>query len=256
MPSERIQRVIDGYLDEIEVAVKEERWSDVLRLCGNVTDLDGSNEDALTFTKLAEDHLSETSDEQLRAEPSQPHVSSDSQFAPSQNISVPLENSNGETGSLGGWLILVGVSLVIRSLMTLLDLLDLWWWEYIVDGLFGYSSYTFEYFAELVLFTLFPLITIGLSLWGTYLYFKKKRIFPAVFIALLAAQISYSGMWLLYFEYWMEYSWNTPTHITSIISVIPWFFYMRQSKQVKATFTHSASNKFETMVETKVQRFL
>ena len=32
MPSERVQRVIDGYLDEIEVAAKDGRWNDVIEL--------------------------------------------------------------------------------------------------------------------------------------------------------------------------------------------------------------------------------
>ena len=62
MPSERVQRVIDGYLDEIEVAVKEERWNDVIHLSQTVLELDDTNEDAQTFANLAASRVSASTD--------------------------------------------------------------------------------------------------------------------------------------------------------------------------------------------------
>ena len=53
MPSERVQRVIDGYLDEIEVAAKDGRWNDVIELANTILELDDTNDDAQTFLKLA-----------------------------------------------------------------------------------------------------------------------------------------------------------------------------------------------------------
>ena len=53
MPSERVQRVIDGYLDEIEVAAKDGRWNDVIELANTILELDDTNHDAQTFLKLA-----------------------------------------------------------------------------------------------------------------------------------------------------------------------------------------------------------
>ena len=53
MPSERVQRVIDGYLDEIEVAAKDGRWNDVSELANTILELDDTNDDAQTFLKLA-----------------------------------------------------------------------------------------------------------------------------------------------------------------------------------------------------------
>ena len=52
MPSERVQRVIDGYLDEIEVAAKDGRWNDVSELANTILELDDTNDDAQTFLKL------------------------------------------------------------------------------------------------------------------------------------------------------------------------------------------------------------
>ena len=62
MPSERVQRVIDGYLDEIEVAAKDGRWNDVSELANTVLELDDTNDDAQTFADLAASRVSASTD--------------------------------------------------------------------------------------------------------------------------------------------------------------------------------------------------
>jgi len=61
MPSERVQRVIDGYLDEIEVAVRDQRWMDVDELAKTAVELDEDNEDLKLFLRLANKKLTEFS---------------------------------------------------------------------------------------------------------------------------------------------------------------------------------------------------
>jgi class 3 adenylate cyclase len=53
MPSERIQRQIDRFLDQIETAVEERDWERVRGLSDDVLRLDPDNEDAQSFLAAA-----------------------------------------------------------------------------------------------------------------------------------------------------------------------------------------------------------
>ena len=54
MPSERIQRRIDGFLDEAEVAAGRRDWAAVLETARAVLAIEAENDDARAFFKMAE----------------------------------------------------------------------------------------------------------------------------------------------------------------------------------------------------------
>ena len=54
MPSERISRIIDRYLGDIETAVIDERWEDAIGLALRVLELDSQNADAEKILKLSQ----------------------------------------------------------------------------------------------------------------------------------------------------------------------------------------------------------
>jgi len=54
MSSERVQRLIDDLLDDVEDAVERQDWSRVLDLTDNILEVDPGNEDALAFETMAE----------------------------------------------------------------------------------------------------------------------------------------------------------------------------------------------------------
>ncbi len=54
MPSERVQRQVDGLLDETEAAVAERAWDDVRQLSACVLAIDATNAGALAFLAMAD----------------------------------------------------------------------------------------------------------------------------------------------------------------------------------------------------------
>ena len=54
MPSERVQRQIDTFLDQTEESATNRDWDSVLELVAGVLSLDSENEDALAFRRMAE----------------------------------------------------------------------------------------------------------------------------------------------------------------------------------------------------------
>ena len=59
MPSERVQRQIDGFLDQAEEALQARDWDKASDLVQRVLSIDSTNGDAQTFLKLAEARDSE-----------------------------------------------------------------------------------------------------------------------------------------------------------------------------------------------------
>ena len=57
MPSERVQRRIDGLLDAAEQAMSERNWALAIEHCTDVLALDPENEDARAFIVAAERRL-------------------------------------------------------------------------------------------------------------------------------------------------------------------------------------------------------
>ena len=75
MPSERIQRRIDAFLDEADEAASSGAWAAVAEKARAVLAIDEANDDALAFLKMAQANLTEEREEALpqpRPEPVEP----------------------------------------------------------------------------------------------------------------------------------------------------------------------------------------
>lgn len=66
-PSERIQRRIDGLLDEAEAAADNGNWTDVVKAVEAVLSADPDNDDAKVFRNMASPYVS--GEAKLEAEP-------------------------------------------------------------------------------------------------------------------------------------------------------------------------------------------
>ncbi|MSQ14916.1 MAG: hypothetical protein EXR50_03530, partial [Dehalococcoidia bacterium] len=69
MPSERIPRQVDGYLDQAEAAAAQLDWGEVRSRAQAALDVDPENADALTYLAAAERALARTEQAQTGPEP-------------------------------------------------------------------------------------------------------------------------------------------------------------------------------------------
>ena len=166
MPSERVQRVIDGYLDEIEVATKDGRWNDVSELANTILELDESNEDAKTFAELAASRQSPSTD-QLSSEE---NSDLESEYEGSES-----SETSDAPDSLGGWLILVGLGFVWGIVFGAWNTVE------IISMATGPGLSPFG----VMLLLVESLLLIG-YLWVGYFFLNKKRQFQKAFPTLLA----------------------------------------------------------------------
>jgi len=217
MPSERIQRVIDGYLDEIEVATKDGRWNDVSELTQKVLELDDSNEDAKAFAKLAGDSGAE--------------MGQTTEYEGSES-----SETSDAPDSLGGWLILVGLGLLFNT------------WIFITNAANSFNTKLYpgrttpdeELFYTIDGFSC--LIFAGANVILAFLYFMKKQSFPNVYVGVLCTATAWSFLNWLWAANVLNPNLNDVSYylihtILMLVTSAAWIPYMRKSKQVKATFT-------------------
>lgn len=160
----------------------------------------------------------------------------------SATVPPPLEA--GPAG-LGGWLILVGIGLVLTPFRLLfyifgtLDSFSLWKWHILTNP--GGVSYN-PLWGPMLIFELLSQISIVIfSLLLLVLFFQKRRVFPRWYIALIVFNMLFvamdiAGVHLL----GVSSPASTAIRVRNITSVIAgcciWLPYMLVSKRVKATF--------------------
>lgn len=107
--------------------------------------------------------------------------------------------------------------------------------------------YNPSYYMILKYIAIYEIILLAASLYMTYLFFLKSRMFPNLYIIIQIAAIAF---WVVEYvlidsvayvdemrEYITEMLQDEIKYIrTSIMSVIIWVSYMLKSKRVKATF--------------------
>ena len=149
---------------------------------------------------------------------------------------------------LGGWLILVGLNIIIGPLRVLYG---------IARNSTGFSNYSWQalttpgsvsyqpLWAPLLCFELLGQITILIiSLWCMALFFQKRRGFPLWFIIMLsintvfvvADQFAASSLVRLAHTHATDMA-NQQALVQGFIGCCIWIPYMRISRRVKATFT-------------------
>lgn len=162
---------------------------------------------------------------------------------------IGLDGSNGnEPNGIGGWLILIAINLV-WTLLSALQVINTVCITFIFNGALeelstpGSTAYS-ALWKPTILFELASnILTLLLSIVLIYLFFRKKKIFPKVFIGLLLFRILVNlinAVFTLFLS--KSTSIDTSSNLAApiaqpILQVVIWGYYMLNSVRVKNTFT-------------------
>jgi hypothetical protein len=146
---------------------------------------------------------------------------------------------------LGGWLILVGIGVIVAPFRILFTIhqsasaygLDQW------QALTGPGSDSYHpLWAPVLIFEIVSNLTLFVtSLLSMILFFKKKRIFPKAFIVFMSASAAFLALDLVaaYAIPAARQEIDSSSHrevTRSLFALLIWGSYMVKSKRVKATF--------------------
>lgn len=149
---------------------------------------------------------------------------------------------------LGGWLILVGLGLVVTPFKTLYTLLPLYvamfrdgTWEMLTTP--GQPAYSPLWSPYIIGEMFFNAVLITATLYAVYLFFNKRREFPKLYIWITAAGFVFVILdaWLIKFvaPQLPVFDPDTLKELArGAIGVCIWIPYMNVSKRVKATFVN------------------
>lgn len=162
--------------------------------------------------------------------------------------------SNGkELKGLGGWLILVGIGVVIAPIRLLATYIPIYkpifedgTWEALTTV--GSEAYDPLWAPLLVGEIAYNSIMVAASLYLIYLFFSKHYLFPKVYIALVAVSLVFIPLdaWLVTKvlpNVPMFDPETTKEFMRVLIGGLIWVPYMLVSKRVKATFVEKMPNK-------------
>lgn len=160
---------------------------------------------------------------------------------------------------LGGWLILVGVGVVINPIRLLVTLVPTYkqifetgaWEALTVES----SEFYNPYFRSLLISEItFNAIIIAASTYLIYLFCSKHYLFPKLYIGIVAVSLVFIPLdaWIVTKLFPSESIFNpeaTKEFIITFLSGIVWVPYMLVSKRVKATFVEGMPNKKNVVVQ-------
>lgn len=153
---------------------------------------------------------------------------------------------------LGGWLILIGIGVVITPVKLLFTLLPLYA-PLFTDG--NWEALTAE--TSLSYRPYFDLLAIGemtyngiyflLSLWMIYLFFSKHYLFPKIFMAVIVATLLFIPLdaWVVTLVFPGDAIFTTDVIkelLKSVLVAVVWIPYMLLSKRVNLTFVEHKPN--------------
>ena len=163
-----------------------------------------------------------------------------------------MTDSN-ELKGLGGWLVLVGIGVVISPVRLLATLVPIYQpifedgtWEALTTV--GSEVYT-PYFGSLLIGEIaFNTIIVAASVYLIYLFFSKHYLFPKLYVAIVAASLIFIPLdaWVVTKVFPGEPMFDPETtkeFMKVLIGGVIWVPYMLVSKRVQATFVESMSNK-------------
>lgn len=153
---------------------------------------------------------------------------------------------------LGGWLILIGIGVVISPFSLAAELMPLYYGIF-TDGIFeilttqGSEAYHVMWGPLIVFETVFNSLLILVSCYLIYLYFSKHYMFPKVYIAIVIFSLVFIPFdaWLASFVLPDEPMFDPATtkeFTRTIFTTVIWVPYMLISKRVKATFVENIPN--------------
>lgn len=160
---------------------------------------------------------------------------------------------NDELKGLGGWLILVGIGVVLGPIRLLATLIPTFKpvfedgvWEALTTE--GSEAYT-PYFSSLIVGEIvFNTIIVTASIYLIYLFFTKHYLFPKIYIGIVAASLVFIPLdaWVATIVFPDEPMFDPATtkeFMKSLITGVIWVPYMLFSKRVKVTFVEKLPNK-------------
>lgn len=162
-------------------------------------------------------------------------------------------NENNELKGLGGWLILVGIGVVIGPIRLLASLVPTYkpifengTWEALTTP--GSESYN-PYFGSLLIGEIaYNTIMVAICIYLIYLFFSKHYFFPKLYIGIVVVSIIFIPLdaWIVTKVFPGESMFDPDTtkeFLRSLITGVIWIPYMLVSKRVKVTFVEGMPNK-------------
>lgn len=169
-------------------------------------------------------------------------------------FSFPVTADTSFPINIGGWLILVGIGIVISPIRLLINLFDI---EYFNASLFASidsltSGTTNIAWKGLIIFEIISnIFLIVSSLILCLLFFNKRNTFPKAYILFLSASLTISVVDFIWAYQFASYSPEDNTLSIEIVSLIRmvitcaiWIPYFLTSERVKETFTFPYSKSF------------
>lgn len=160
---------------------------------------------------------------------------------------------NNELKGLGGWLVLVGIGVVISPIGLLATVVPTYkpifedgTWEALTTV--GSEAYTPFIGSLLIGEIAFNTIMIAASVYLIYLFFSKHYLFPKLYIGIVAASLIFIPLdaWIVTKVFPGEPMFDPETtkeFMRSLVAGVIWVPYMLVSKRVQATFVESMPNK-------------
>ena len=162
---------------------------------------------------------------------------------------------NNEYKGLGGWLILLGLGVVVGPARISLEVLPMFYGIF-TDGTFevlttpGTEYYHAMWGPLLVFEFVFNSLMILASLYAIYLFFSKHYLFPRVYIVIIIVSLVFIPFdaWLASFVLPDEPMFDPDTtqeFLRSVIATVIWIPYLINSKRANATFVEHKPNAQE-----------
>jgi hypothetical protein len=159
---------------------------------------------------------------------------------------------------LSGWLVLVGIGIVLTPFRLLISSISLFrplfadgYWEALTTP--GSEHFT-PYFETLIIGEIcFNGLMFLASIYLVYLYFSKHYLFPKVYIGIVVASLIFIPFdaWLASLVFPQESMFDSDTikgFLKVVVAALIWVPYMLVSKRVKATFVEHRPNDYRQAV--------
>lgn len=161
-------------------------------------------------------------------------------------------SNDEELKGLGGWLILVGIGVIISPIQLLVTYIPIYnifedgTWEALTTV--GSEAYNPLWGPLLIGEIVYNAAMVAVSIYLIYLFFSKHHLFPKVYIAIVAVSLVFIPLdaWLVTKVLPTEPMFDPETakeFMRAFVSGCIWVPYMLISKRVKLTFVEKMPNK-------------
>lgn len=173
--------------------------------------------------------------------------------------------NNNDLKGLSGWLILVGLGIVISPIKLLITLFGTYkpliengtWQALTTEGSEVYNPYFSSLLVGEIAFNTLMLI---ISVYLIYLFFSKHYLFPKVYIGIVAVTLIFIPLdaWIvtkIFPEVPMFDAETTKEFARTLVSGLIWVPYMLVSKRVQITFVENMPKKNSVQPAISISQF-